>query len=314
MGTTTRLWGLRLMGEHKVELTNKTIVVTGPTGMVGPPLCKSLAVDNRVIALARFSDADARADLEAAGVECQVVDFVDPDFSAVSRDVDVVVNMAVIKSGDWSTDLAVCAEATGHLMSHFRNADAFFHCSSGAVYEPNGGVPFTEDCPHGNHHAHMMPTYSICKIAGESVARFGAQEFGLPTVIARLNVPYGDTSGWPFFHLLMMRAGMVIDVNPDGARYNFIHDEDIVADLPVLLEQASVPATTLNWASPELVSIADWCAFMAEIDGCDPPEIVESETAIPSTVMDTSRIQALRPERLVSWQDGLRRLVANNPS
>ena len=247
-------------------------------------------------------------------MECIAVDFVDADFSAVPRDVDVVVNLAVIKTGDWQTDLAVCAEATGHLMSYFRGADAFFHCSSGAVYQPNGGQPFTEDSPHGNHHAHMMPTYSICKIAAESVARFGAQEFGLPTVIARLNVPYGDTAGWPFFHLLMMRAGMDIEVHTDGARYNFIHDEDILADLPILLDQASVPATTLNWASPELVSIAEWCAFMAEVDGCDPPKIVESDTAIPSTVMDTSRIQALRPDRLVSWQDGIRRLVENHPA
>ena len=297
-----------------MELIDKTIVVTGPTGMVGPPLCKSLAADNRVIALARFSDADARASLEAGGVECIAVDFVNADFSAVPRDVDVVVNLAVIKTGDWKTDLAVCSEATGHLMSHFRDAKAFLHCSSGAVYQPNGGQPFTEDSPHGNHHAHMMPTYSICKIAAESVARFGAQEFGLPTVIARLNVPYGDTTGWPFFHLLMMRAGMDIEVHTDGARYNLIHDEDIVADLPLLFDQASVPATTINWASPGLVSVAEWCAFMAEVDGCDPAKIVESDTAIPSTVMDTSRIEALRPDRLVSWQDGIRRLVENHPA
>ena len=297
-----------------MELRNKTIVVTGPTGMVGPPLCKTLAADNRVIALARFSDPSAREDLEAGGVECIAVDFVNADFSAVPRDVDAVVNLAVIKTGDWKTDLAVCSEATGHLMSHFRDAQAFLHCSSGAVYQPSGGEPFTEDSPHGNHHAHMMPTYSISKIASESVARFAAREFNLPTVIARLNVPYGDTNGWPFFHLLMMRAGMAIEVHPDGARYNLNHDEDIVADIPVLLDQASVPATTLNWASPGLVSVAEWCEFMAEIDGCGPPQIVESDNAIPSTVMDTSRIEALRPDRLVSWQDGIRRLVLNNPA
>ncbi|WP_420638170.1 NAD-dependent epimerase/dehydratase family protein [Candidatus Poriferisocius sp.] len=295
-------------------LKGKTIVVTGPTGMVGPALSKALAVDNRVIALARFSDTAVRADLEASEVECLAVDLVAPDFSAVPREVDVVLNLAVIKSGDWPTDLAVCAEATGHLMSHFRDAEAFLHCSSGAVYQPNGGEPFTEDSPHGNHHEHMMPTYSISKIAGESVARFGAQEFDLPTVIARLNVPYGDGGGWPYFHLLMMRAGMAIEVNPDGARYNLIHDEDIAADLPALLGQASVPAATLNWASPELVSIAQWCEFMAEVDGCDPPQIVKADAAIPSTVMDTTHIRELRPERLVGWQDGLRRMVQNNPA
>ena len=30
--------------------------------------------------------------------------------------------------------------------------------------------------------------------------------------------------------------------------------------------------------------------------------------------MDTSRIEALRPDRLVSWQDRIRRLVENYPA
>lgn len=296
-----------------MELTDKRIVVTGPTGIVGSPMAKALAADNHVIGLARFSDPAAKAELEAAGVECHSVNFVDPDLSAVPADVDVVINLAVTKIGKWSKDLAGNAEAAGHLMSHFRTAAVFFHCSSGSTYKPNGGEPFFEDSPHGDHHEHMMPTYSISKIASESVVRFGAREFDLPTVIARLNVPYGDTGGWPWFHLMMIRAGMDIEVHPDGARYNFIHDEDIVADLPVLLDQASIPATTINWASPELVSVEEWCTLMAELDGIDPPTFVEADTAIPSTNMDVSKLMELRPERLVTWRDGIARLVANTP-
>ena len=67
------------------------------------------------------------------------------------------------------------------------------HGSSGAVYQTNGGQTFTEDSPHGNHHAHMMPTYSIWKI----VCRVGGpvqqpQRMSAAHALSlRLNVPYG---------------------------------------------------------------------------------------------------------------------------
>ena len=45
----------------------------------------------------------------------------------------------------------------------------------------------------------MAPTYSISKIGAEVVARFAAKEFGLPTIITRLNTPYGSNGGWPYY-------------------------------------------------------------------------------------------------------------------
>lgn len=291
------------------SFVDKTLAVTGPTGMVGAPLVAELAKNNRIIALARFSDDAARSDLEAKGVECHQIDFAKPDFSSVPGEVDAVLNLAVAKTGDWCQDLAANAEAAGHLVSHFRGSGAFFHCSTGAVNKPNGGEPFEADGPHGDHHQNMLPTYSISKIAAESVVRFAAAEFKLPTVIARLNVPYSDNGGWPWFHLHMMRAEMDIDVHTDGARYNLIHAEDIAADLPVLLGEASVDPTTINWASPDVVSVEEWCSFMAELDGCPPPRIKPSDHALPSTVMNLSHMTELRPERNVDWRDGIQRLV-----
>jgi UDP-glucuronate 4-epimerase len=44
----------------------------------------------------------------------------------------------------------------------------------------------------------MFQTYSISKIAAEAMARSCARRLKLPTTIARLNVPYGDRSGWPW--------------------------------------------------------------------------------------------------------------------
>ncbi len=294
------------------ELQGKTIVVTGPTGILGAPLVADLARENTVVALARFSDPEVRAALESQGVQCHTIDFADPDFGSIPTDVDVVLNLAVSKSGDWRHDLAANAEGAGTLMSHFRGAGALLHCSTGAVYKPNGGEPFEVEGAHGDHHQNMLPTYSISKIAAESVVRFAADEFELPTVIARLNVPYSDMNGWPWFHLQMMRAGMDIEVSADGARYNVIHADDIAADIPYLLAEASVDAPAINWASPGVVSVEEWCSYIAELGGAPAAKIVEAERALPSTVMNLDRIGELRPDRLVDWRAGIERLVEAN--
>lgn len=119
-------------------------------------------------------------------------------------------------------------------MSHCRDARAFLHCSSAAVYNPPDDEPRTESAALGDSHKHLFATYSISKIAGEVVARTMARVLELPTVIARLNVPYGDNGGWPFYQMEMLLAGVPIPVPPGGpAQYNPIHEDDVIAtDLP----------------------------------------------------------------------------------
>ncbi len=73
-----------------------------------------------------------------------------------------------------------------------------------------------------------MPTYSISKIAGEVMVKYMAKRLGVPTVIARLNVPYGDTYGWMMFHLMMMERGIPVPVHVNGpTSYTPIHADDI---------------------------------------------------------------------------------------
>jgi nucleoside-diphosphate-sugar epimerase len=299
------------------SLTGKRLVVTGCTGQVGGAVARALAADNDIIGLARFGDADKRAALEADGIRCESVDLAKPDLREVPTDVDHVLHFAVTKSGKWRTDLAANGEAVGHLMAHFAGVESFLHCSSTAVYAPNGGGPMAEDDPLGDHHHDMMPTYSIAKISAETTARFAANHFGVPTTIARLNVPYGDEGGWPFFHLLMLRGAMPIPVHSDGSTYNPIHHDDIVAHLPALLAAASTPATTVNWAGDDVVSIADWVAHLAAVAGIDEPDggfVVESDTALPSAAIDTTRQHELIGGCGVGWRDGFARMVAANPA
>jgi nucleoside-diphosphate-sugar epimerase len=294
-----------------MTLANATIVIAGCTGQVGTPVAKALAAQgNEVHGLARFKNPATREDMEAAGVICHSVDLIDPDFSTVPTEPDHVINFAVTKTGKWDKDLAANADAAGLLMQHCRAAKSVLHCSSTAVYAPTGGEPMREDSPLGqDHHQYMMPTYSTAKTAAESVVSFAAKAFGLPTTIARLCVPYGDEGGWPMFHLLMAQGGQPIPVHTDGSRYNVIHHEDIIDQIPALLDAATTPATILNWGSDEVVSVEEWTRYMADIAGAPEPTFEPTDFTIPSAVVDTSKARPILGPCKVGWHDGFRRLT-----
>jgi UDP-glucuronate 4-epimerase len=291
-------------------MRNAKILITGPTGQVAMPLAKALAADNEVWGIARFTDAAAREGLEKAGVRCEAVNLADGEFSGIPSDFDYVINLAVAKSGKWDKDLAANAESVGLLMAHCRGAKAFLHCSSGAVYDPPDDELRTERSVLGDNHKPLFPTYSISKIAGEVVVRSMARVLGVPAIIARLNVPYGDNGGWPYFHMEMMLAGMPIPVPPGGpARYNLMHEDDIIATVPKLLEAASIPATTVNWASDEIVSIQEWCAYLGSLVDREPV-FEESEQALRGNPLDVTRMRDLIGSTTVDWHDGMRRMAA----
>lgn len=294
-----------------MSLTNTTIVVAGCTGQVGTPVAKALAAQgNEVHGLARFKDPAVKSDMEAAGVICHSVDLIDPDLATVPTDVDHLLNFAVTKTGRWDKDLAANADAAGLLMQHYQSATSVLHCSSTAVYAPTGGEPMSEDSPLGqDHHQYMMPTYSTVKTAAESVASFSAKAFDLPTTIARLCVPYGDDAGWPMFHLLMAQGGQEIPVHTDGSRYNVIHHDDIIAQIPALLDAATTPATILNWGSDDVISVEEWTRYMCDIAGAPEPTFAPTDHTIPSAVIDTTRSRPVLGPATVQWRDGFRRLT-----
>jgi UDP-glucuronate 4-epimerase len=286
------------------------ILITGPTGQVAAPIARALAADNEVWGIARFTDTAAREGLEQAGIRCHTVNLAAGDFSGVPTDFEYVLNLAVAKSGRWDKDLAANAESVGLLMAHCREARAFLHASSAAVYDPPDDEPRTERTALGDNHKSLFPTYSISKIAGEVVARSMARVVGLPTIVARLNVPYGDNGGWPFYQMEMMLAGVPIPVPPGGpARYNPIHEDDVIATLPKLLEAASVPATTVNWCGEQTVSLQDWCTHIGSLIGREP--VFElSEQALRGGPTDVTLMRELVGGTTVDWRDGIRRMVS----
>lgn len=293
------------------EITGQRIVVVGATGRVAKPLSMALAAaGNEVIGAARFTDEAAKAELEAAGVTCATVDLYRGELDQLPTEgVDVVLNLAVAQSGRWSTDLRINAESAGEVLARIRPG-RLLHCSTTGVYAPKGHDAMAETDALGDNHAVMMPTYSISKIAAEAVVRTVARIHDVPTTIARLNVPYGDGHGWPAFHLLMMQAGQPVPVHVDGpTEYTPIHDVDILRTLPALLDAASVPATVVNWAGSERVSVEDWCTHLGELTGLTPT-FERTDRCLESVVADTTLLESLAGPSTVPWREGFRRLVA----
>jgi nucleoside-diphosphate-sugar epimerase len=297
-------------------LAGRKILITGPTSQVALPVARALAQKNEVWGLARFQKPKDRAAVEALGVRAVAADLAKSSFDELPDDFDCVLHFAVVKSGDFAYDLEANAEGVGRLMSHLghgRALRAFLHCSSAGVYQYAGHTPLVETAPLGDNHRAMLPTYSLSKIAAETVARFAAREWQIPTVIARLSVPYGDNGGWPWFHLMMMKAGVEIPLHPERPNlFNPIHEDDILAQLPRLLALASVPARVVNWGGARS-SIEEWCGILGELTGLEP-KFRTTEQTIGSVTLDLSRMHETVGRAQVPLREGLQRMLeARNP-
>jgi len=293
----------------KTLLNGKKVLMTGLTGQVAYPVAMALSKDCEVWGIARYSNLEIKNKLEAAGITCINADLAKADFSKLPKDFDYVLNFAVSFDSSFDVVITTIVEGLGLLMSHCRDAKAFFHCSTTGVYQFNGHQPLKETDMLGDNHRFLIPTYSISKIAAEGIARYGARQWNLPTVIARLNVPYGNNGGWPSFHLEMMIAGQPIPVHTHKpSTFNPIHEDDIIRTIPKLLEVAGVPATIVNWAGNDQVSIEQWCAYMGTLTGLEPKFHYTDET-IESVIGDTTKMHQLIGKTQVGWQDGLRRMI-----
>ena len=298
------------MAFEPVNFNGKKILITGATGMVSRPLVRAYSKTGKVYAMARYARAEDRAAIEALGGIPITADLADRDsFSAIPPDVDYVINCGVARSNKFDLDFPANAEGVGFLMARCRNAKAFLQISTTGVYEYRGHEPRKESDPLADNHRVMSATYSISKIAGERVCMFAARQFGIPTTIARLCVPYGDIGGWPYFHLMMMKNSAPIEVHPERPNYyNLLHVEDYIEKIPRLLAAASPDVTLTNFAGAPRVSIEEWCGYLGELTGLEP-RFTDNPRAFGSLCTDLTRMHSLAGETRVDWRDGMRRMV-----
>lgn len=305
------------MSRNEPRLSGQRILVTGVTGWVAGPLAQSLvAQGNTVYGAARFADPAGREIWEKSGITTVSVDLEKGRLEEVPADLDLVLHFAVAKSSSFEQAFAANAHGSADLLETAASRSdglKFFHCSSTAVYEPKDHEPRRETDLLGDSHRPMpgMPTYSISKIAGEVLVTHTAKRLGVPTVIARLNVPYGDNYGWMAFHLMMMERGIPVPVHVNQpTSYTPIHAEDITRSIPYLLEFARDPAEIVNWGGDQIVSIEDWCEEMGALTGLKT-EFNPTTATIASIVPDLAKLHEAGFHTQVDWRAGIRRQVAH---
>jgi nucleoside-diphosphate-sugar epimerase len=295
-------------------LSGEKILITGPAGRIAFGLAKTLAADNEVWGISRFSDPATRDEVEALGVTTRAVDIGDGDFSDLPSDFTYLLHIAADFGDDYERALRVNAEGTGLLLTHCRKAKAALVMSTLTVYKPHPDPwhPFREDDPLGDAGLPEPKPYSIGKIAGEAVARYCARAFELPMTIARMGSAYGDRGGLPAFHLDSIAAGQPVRVRWDPLPYSPIHYDDINAQLGPLLEVATVPATIVNWAGDQPVSVQQWSGYFGGLLGMEVEISVEPVPgASLGSVGDHTKRSSITGPCRVDWREGFRRMATH---
>jgi nucleoside-diphosphate-sugar epimerase len=294
-------------------LSGEKVLITGPAGRIAFGLARSLAADNEVWGVARFTDPATRDKVDALGVTTRAFDIANGDYGELPTDFTYLLHLAAdFSPDDYDRALTVNAEATGFLLEHCRSAKAALVMSTVTTYKPHPDPwhPFREDDPLGDAMAPPSAPYSVSKIAQEGVARYCARSFGLPVTIARMCAAYGDQGGLAAWHLDAVARGEAVRTRWDPMPYSPIHDDDIADQLEPLLDVAATPATIVNWGGDEPASVQEWSAYFGELLGVSAKlEVTEIPGASRGSVADHTKRMSITGPCRVGWRDGFRRLA-----
>ena len=295
-------------------IEGQRVLVTGATGQVARPLAEQLATRNETWAAARFSDPQAKAELEALGIQTAVFSMGESELDHLP-DVDYVFHCgANVDPKSPEIGLTQNAEGSGFLMERYKDVKAFLHMSSSSVYRvaPSSSEPITEDHELGGY-AGYSPHYAMSKLAAEAVVRFQARKLGLPTIVTRLDVAYGSRGhgGVPMIVYEFMKNGLTYTHSEKGDSYcSPIHEDDIAEQVQNLILKAKVPAPIVNLGGDEIVSVEEIIAYVGELTGLEMKIETGPEASWGMKVLDNRLRKELGGPCKVHWKDGVRDALA----
>lgn len=289
-------------------MRDKKILITGPAGHLTIPIVRELAPDNEVWGLARFSDPDQRAMLEALGVTCVRKDLASDSLDDLPTDFDAVFHAGAMVAMDSERDMAytfeVNVQGTGRLIEHCRDVSTFVFCSTGGVYARQSR-PIVETDDYGA----PIPAYSLSKIAAEQLVTFLANKYEIPTIILRIGAVYGPDATGPMVRIDRMLRGKEVWVNPaEPRRASVMWVDDAVRLAIRALEAGQVPPVVTNFCGDDPVAIDEYCTYAADLLGIEAKFRWTDET-YPSNQMDTARMHEVLGHAEVGWREGFRRLL-----
>jgi nucleoside-diphosphate-sugar epimerase len=232
------------------------LLILGVGGKMGPTLAmrarRAAAAGQRIIAVARWSEAGLREQLEQAGVECLKADLLDPAQLAALPDVPNVLCMFGRKFGsaeDPTLTWAMNVLAPGMVCERFKGS-RIVAFSSGNVYGyshvARGGSVESDECfPVGE--------YAWTGLGRERIYDYHSRRNGTPTMLLRLN------------YAIDLRYGVLLDI---GTRVYERKPIDLAMGAANVMWQGdansvalrsfphcTAPAAVLNLTGPETLSV-----------------------------------------------------------
>jgi nucleoside-diphosphate-sugar epimerase len=246
------------------------IMVLGVAGKMGPTLAglaKAAVPDRRVIGVARFSDADVKAWLEARGVETLNCDLLNETAIRALPKAPNIVFMAGRKfgaEGDLALTWAMNAHVPALVAQAFPNS-RIVAFSTGCVY------PFVPVNGKGADEA-VSPNppgeYAQSCVGRERMFEYFSHKFATPGRLFRLN--YAIDMRYGVLHDIATKviSGKPIDVSL--GHVNFTWQGDASAQALRCLAHCDTPTSPINVSGHEILSVRDLAARFGALLGRDP--------------------------------------------
>jgi nucleoside-diphosphate-sugar epimerase len=256
--------------QHDIALLQRLtgdIILIGAGGKMGPSLARRIkraseiaGVNKRVLAVSRFSNAAARAELEHAGIETIGCDLLQPAEVAQLPDCENVLYLAGRKFGStertdltWASNTLVPAYVAQRYLGarivvfSTGNVYPFFSVKQGGAVETDAPAPIGE--------------YAQSCLGRERVFEFFAREYGTRCLLYRLNYAVDLRYGVLVDIARKVQAGQPIDLTMGS--FNVIWQGDANSYALRALKLCEAPPRILNVTGPETVSVRRTAEFFA---------------------------------------------------
>jgi nucleoside-diphosphate-sugar epimerase len=281
------------------------IIILGVAGKMGPTLAglaKAALPGRRVIGVARFSDAGAKAWLEARGVETIACDLLDESAIKALPNVKNIVFMAGRKfgaEGDLSLTWAMNTHVPALVAQAFRES-RIVAFSTGCVYP---FVPVNGKGADETLQPNPPGEYAQSCVGRERMFEYFSRQFSTPGRLFRLN--YAIDMRYGVLHDIATKILSHKPIDVSLGHVNFIWQGDASAQALRCLAHCDTPTSPINVSGHDILAVRDLAEKLGARLGREP--IIVGKEEPTAWLTDTSQavklfgLPIVDTEQLIKW-------------